>query len=83
VKYPQAADNYRRAHGIAQAQESGDASTEDQRDAMLRYRTLFEQIVGMPQGGDTATTQSAGTSSTTTDTASAPVNDTATTDRSE
>ena len=27
-------------------QQSGKASTEDLRDAMLRYRTLFEQLVG-------------------------------------
>jgi type II secretory pathway pseudopilin PulG len=50
VKYPDAADNYRRAHDIAQMQENGEASTEDLRDAMLRYRSLFEQLVGVPQG---------------------------------
>lgn len=46
VKYPNAAENYRKAHDIAQMQENGEASTEDLRDAMLRYRTLFEQLVG-------------------------------------
>jgi hypothetical protein len=46
VKYPDAVENYRKAHDIAQMQENGEASTEDLRDAMLRYRTLFEQIVG-------------------------------------
>ncbi len=46
IKYPDAAENYRKAHDIAQMQQSGKASTEDLRDAMLRYRTLFEQLVG-------------------------------------
>lgn len=47
VKYPQVADDYRTAHEIAQRNESGDASTEDLRTAMVRYRSLFEQLVGM------------------------------------
>jgi hypothetical protein len=57
VKYPEAADNYRRAHDIALMQENGEASTEELRDAMLRYRTLFEQMVGMPQGIQAETTR--------------------------
>lgn len=46
VKYPDAIENYRKAHEIAQMQDNGQASTEDLRDAMLRYRTLFQQLVG-------------------------------------
>lgn len=57
VKYPDAAENYRIAHDLAQKQESGDATTEDLRNAMLRYRTLFEQLVGVPQGTQTEVTQ--------------------------
>jgi hypothetical protein len=57
VKYPGAADNYRRAHDIAQMQENGEASTEDLRDAMLRYRALFEQLVGMTQSAGTGAAQ--------------------------
>lgn len=57
VKYPEAADNYRRAHDIALMQENGEASTEELRDAMLRYRTLFEQMVGVPQGTQTETSR--------------------------
>lgn len=53
VKYPDAAENYRTAHDLALKQESGDATTEDLRNAMLRYRTLFEQLVGMPQSAQT------------------------------
>lgn len=59
IKYPDAAENYRKAHDIAQMQENGQASTEDLRDAMLRYRTLFEQLVGEqlvaePQSSETS-----------------------------
>jgi FtsZ-interacting cell division protein ZipA len=57
VKYPDAAENYRTAHDLAQKQESGDATTEDLRNAMLRYRTLFEQLVGVPLGSQTEATQ--------------------------
>lgn len=48
VQYPEVADDYRTAHDIAQRNESGDASTEDLRTAMVRYRSLFERLVGMP-----------------------------------
>lgn len=47
VRYPEVADDYRTAHDIAQRNESGDASTEDLRTAMVRYRSLFERLVGM------------------------------------
>jgi FtsZ-interacting cell division protein ZipA len=49
VKYPEVAQDYRTGHEIAQQNESGQASTEDLREAMVRYRSLFERLVGMPQ----------------------------------
>lgn len=48
VRYPEVADDYRTAHEIAQRNESGEANTEDLRTAMVRYRSLFERLVGMP-----------------------------------
>jgi type II secretory pathway pseudopilin PulG len=56
VKYPDVADNYRTAHAIAQRQESGEATTEDLRNAMLGFRSLFDQLVGATQGTTTETT---------------------------
>jgi hypothetical protein len=53
VKYPEVADNYRTAHEIAQRQTNGDATTEDLREAMVLYRSLFERLVGMPQASST------------------------------
>ena len=39
-------DNYRQAHEISVRSEEGDASTEDLRQAMLHYRSLFTELVG-------------------------------------
>lgn len=44
--HPQVVDNYRAAHGIASRSEQGNASTEDLRQAMVHYRTLFDDLVG-------------------------------------
>ncbi|MBV9333184.1 MAG: hypothetical protein JO146_04185 [Candidatus Eremiobacteraeota bacterium] len=38
-------DDYRIAHAISLRSERGDAQTEDLRQAMLHYRTLFEELV--------------------------------------
>lgn len=45
VDHPQVVENYRIAHGIQQRAESKQATTEDLRDALLRYRTLFDELV--------------------------------------
>lgn len=45
VDHPDVVDNYRRAHEIAQAQERGEASTEDLRQAMVYYRELFNDLL--------------------------------------
>jgi hypothetical protein len=48
VDHPQVVENYRAAHAISQASERGDAQTEDLRQAMVHYRTLFEWLLGAP-----------------------------------
>jgi hypothetical protein len=49
VNYPVVLENYRLAHGIAVHQTNGQASTEDLRQAMIHYRTLFDELVGQPE----------------------------------
>jgi hypothetical protein len=45
VDYPVIVDNYRAAHGIALRHSAGQASTEDLRQAMVHYRTLFQELL--------------------------------------
>lgn len=45
VDHPLVLENYRKAHEIAGRQRNGQASTEDLRQAMIHYRTLFEELV--------------------------------------
>ncbi len=49
VNHPLVMENYRAAHGIALRQAAGQASTEELRQAMIHYRTLFEELVGEPE----------------------------------
>ena len=49
VDHPLVIDNYRKAHEIAVRQGLGQASTEDLRQAMIHYRTLFEDLAGEPE----------------------------------
>ena len=49
VDHPLVLENYRAAHQTALRQSSGQASTEDLRQAMIHYRTLFEELVGEPE----------------------------------
>ncbi len=49
VDHPGVVEHYRAAHRVAQAQERGEAGTEDQRQAMIHYRELFEDLLGRPQ----------------------------------
>lgn len=50
VDHPQVVDDYRTAHAIAS--EDAGAGTEDLRQAMVHYRSLFEELleVGQPDG---------------------------------
>jgi len=49
VDHPDLVEKYRNAHGIAQASERGEASTEDMRHSVRHYRALFAELLG---GGD-------------------------------
>lgn len=49
VDHPLVVENYRTAHEIALRQQKGQATTEDLRLAMIHYRTLFEDLVGLPE----------------------------------
>lgn len=49
VSYPLVLENYRSAHAIALRQTHGQASTEELRQAMIHYRTLFDELVGAPE----------------------------------
>ncbi|QFZ17525.1 hypothetical protein [Saccharothrix syringae] len=46
VEHARAIEHYREAHAISERQERGEASTEDLRNAMVHYRTLFEDLLG-------------------------------------
>lgn len=50
VDHPIAVQTYRAAHDISV--RDGEASTEDLRQAMLCYRTLFRELVGEPAVGE-------------------------------
>jgi hypothetical protein len=49
VDHPLVLENYRVAHESALRQTQGKASTEDLRQAMIHYRTLFEELVREPE----------------------------------
>lgn len=49
VDHPLVLEQYRAAHGIAVRQTQGKATTEDLRQAMVHYRTLFEELVSVPE----------------------------------
>jgi hypothetical protein len=59
VDHPVVVDNYRTAHEIVLRQGQGQATTEDLRQAMVRYRTLFDELTAdhappAPAGSDSA-----------------------------
>jgi hypothetical protein len=45
VDHPKLVTNYRAGHDIAVRNKSGEATTEDLRQAMMHYRSLFEELV--------------------------------------
>ncbi len=52
VDHPQIVENYRAAHGIHVSQQHGDVGTEQQREAFVHYRALFEKLLETtPQTG--------------------------------
>jgi len=49
VDHPVVVENYRAGHAIALRHGRGEASTEDLRQAMVHYRTLFHELLDQPQ----------------------------------
>ena len=45
VDHPRVVENYRAAYAVYQRQRDGQATTEDLRDALVRYRSLFEELL--------------------------------------
>jgi FtsZ-interacting cell division protein ZipA len=45
VDHPRVVENYREGHRLAQSSANGSGSTEDLRQAMRRYRALFDELV--------------------------------------
>lgn len=48
VDHPRVVQSYRTAHDIALRHSRGEAGTEDLREALIHYRTLFEDLVDEP-----------------------------------
>ena len=59
VNHPLVVEHYRAGHEIALRHAQGQASTEDMRQAMIHYRTLFDDLLGLPE---TARARAAGNS---------------------
>ncbi len=45
VDHPRLIEDYRTAHGISQVNERSEAGTEDLRQAMIHYRSLFDELL--------------------------------------
>lgn len=48
VDHPLVVDNYRAAHEIAIRHQQGQATTEDLRNAIIHYRSLFDELLSKP-----------------------------------
>jgi hypothetical protein len=46
VDHPEVLSNYRAAHAIAETNKKDGSSTEDLRQAMVHYRSLFDELLG-------------------------------------
>ncbi len=53
VDHPRTVENYRFAHAVRERSLTQQASTEDLREALLRYRSLFDELL-RPEGSDAA-----------------------------
>lgn len=54
VDHPQVVENYRTAHRIHRSQEAGTVSTEEQREAFVHYRALFEELLATNQNSNSS-----------------------------
>jgi hypothetical protein len=57
VDHPQIVDDYRAAHGIHVSEQQ--ANTEEQREAFVHYRALFEKLLETPTGNEASQEASA------------------------
>src|SRR3954463_2850287 len=62
VEHAQTVQDYRAAHAISMQASQGQASTEDQRQGMVHYRALFDDMVGSGAETDGAETNTMETS---------------------
>lgn len=46
VDHPTVVESYREAHRLSQSSAAGDATTEDERQALRHYRRLFDELLG-------------------------------------
>jgi len=55
VDHPDVVNHYREAHRLAQRNASGEATTEEQRRALVHYRELFDELLsdGLPDASAT------------------------------
>lgn len=60
VDYPGTVENYRFAHAVQQRSGTEQASTEDLREALLRYRSLFDELLRPEGNGAVSTTADSG-----------------------
>ncbi len=58
VDHPRVVENYRAAYAVYNRQQDGQATTEDLRDALVRYRSLFEELLH-PDGATDGTATAA------------------------
>jgi hypothetical protein len=49
VDHPDTVENYRFAHAVRERSQTQQVSTEDLREALLRYRSLFDELL-RPEG---------------------------------
>jgi hypothetical protein len=61
VEHAATIDRYRTAHDISDRAANDQASTEDLRQAMVHYRALFNELIGVEDETDTATAATTGT----------------------
>jgi hypothetical protein len=52
VDHPQVVDDYRAAHAVAEANERSEATTEDLRQALVHYRSLFEDLLEVDENAE-------------------------------
>jgi hypothetical protein len=59
VDHPDVVENYRGAHSIHLSQQNGEVSTEQQREAFVHYRALFEKLLETKTDNDASQEASA------------------------